>query len=138
MSSNYCIVRFPCAFPNDFRRAIHANKTDVCPLVSHQTDAYVCPRVVVLIEFIIRSTALLLVDLSFLPHCLPCLPGRLLPFSQKVIRLTVDQRHDGGDRAPPPTTDDEANGALVPPLDLVIRTRWPGAAVDWNGSDPIL
>ena len=26
----------------------------------------------------------------------------------------------------------------VPPLELVLRTRWPAAQVDWNGSDPIL
>jgi len=56
----------------------------------------------------------------------------------KVIRLTVDRGCHGGDRPSPPTIEDEANGALVPPLDLVIRTRWPGATVDWNGTDPIL
>lgn len=56
----------------------------------------------------------------------------------QTIRLTVEQRHDGGDGAPPPTTDNETNDALIPPLDLVIRTRWPGATVDWNGTDPIL
>lgn len=58
--------------------------------------------------------------------------------SAQVIRLTVDQRLDTSGLAPPPTADDEANGALVPPLDLVIRTKWPGATVDWNGTDPIL
>ena len=26
----------------------------------------------------------------------------------------------------------------VPPLELVLRTRWPAAQVDWNGSDPIM
>jgi hypothetical protein len=26
----------------------------------------------------------------------------------------------------------------VPPLELVLRTRWPAAQVDWNGADPIL
>ncbi|CAM9886479.1 unnamed protein product [Ectocarpus sp. 6 AP-2014] len=56
----------------------------------------------------------------------------------ETIRLTVDQRHDGGDGSPPLTTDNEANDALIPPLDLVIRTRWPEATVDWNGTDPIL
>ena len=25
-----------------------------------------------------------------------------------------------------------------PPIDLCVRTRWPGAAVDWNGVDPLL
>ncbi|CAM9736068.1 unnamed protein product, partial [Hapterophycus canaliculatus] len=56
----------------------------------------------------------------------------------EVIRLTVDQRRDARGLTPPPTVDDEADGVLVPPLDLVIRTRWPGATVDWNGTDPIL
>eukprot|EP00904_Undaria_pinnatifida_P010389 jgi/Undpi1/6480/HiC_scaffold_20.g08959.m1 len=55
----------------------------------------------------------------------------------EVICLTVDPRLDGHGVSPP-TAEDEANGALVPPLDLVIRTRWPGAAVDWNGTEPIL
>ncbi|KAI9999018.1 hypothetical protein PInf_003697 [Phytophthora infestans] len=27
---------------------------------------------------------------------------------------------------------------LIPPLDLVIRTKWPRAAVDWNGVEPLL
>lgn len=61
----------------------------------------------------------------------------LLVYS-KVVRLTVDQWHGRGGGAVPPTADDEANGALVPPLDLVIRTKWPAAFVDWNGTDPIL
>ena len=26
----------------------------------------------------------------------------------------------------------------VPPLELVLQTRWPAARIDWNGSDPIL
>eukprot|EP00752_Nemacystus_decipiens_P004082 g3736.t2 len=56
----------------------------------------------------------------------------------EVIHLTVDQCHRRGDRAAPPTAADEASGALVPPLDLVIRTKWPGALIDWNGTDPIL
>lgn len=36
-------------------------------------------------------------------------------------------------KAPPAKPDDSQ---LIPPMDLVIRTRWPGAAVTWNG-DPI-
>ena len=35
-----------------------------------------------------------------------------------------------------PGADDD--GDLIPPLDLVVRTKWRGAAVDWNGTDPIL
>ena len=48
------------------------------------------------------------------------------------VRLTVDC--DPG--VEPPSVDDDS--ALVPPLDLVIRTKWCGAAVDWNDSEPIL
>eukprot|EP00669_Euglena_mutabilis_P012992 TRINITY_DN7719_c0_g1_i1.p2 TRINITY_DN7719_c0_g1~~TRINITY_DN7719_c0_g1_i1.p2 ORF type:complete len:138 (+),score=33.02 TRINITY_DN7719_c0_g1_i1:41-415(+) len=47
------------------------------------------------------------------------------------IRLTVDPT---GSLAPtmPPDSD------LVPPLDHVIRTKWPEATVQWNDTDPIL
>ena len=31
-----------------------------------------------------------------------------------------------------------AEYGLVPPLDEVLRTRWPGTAVDWNGTEPLL
>ena len=50
----------------------------------------------------------------------------------ETIRLTVDTQP----RTPPPAIDDQS--ALIPPIDLVIRTKWSGAAVDWNGSEPIL
>ena len=29
-------------------------------------------------------------------------------------------------------------GDMAPPLEDTIRTNWPGASVDWNGSDRIL
>jgi ubiquitin carboxyl-terminal hydrolase MINDY-3/4 len=29
-------------------------------------------------------------------------------------------------------------GDLVPPLELCIRTKWPNAVVDWNGTEPLL
>ncbi|KAJ3045390.1 hypothetical protein HDV00_010260 [Rhizophlyctis rosea] len=32
----------------------------------------------------------------------------------------------------------EEGEGLVPPLEHVIRTKWPGAVVDWNGSEPLL
>ncbi|CAN0070860.1 unnamed protein product, partial [Phaeothamnion confervicola] len=53
----------------------------------------------------------------------------------ELIRLTIDTRPP---RPPPPPGDDGDGGQPVPPLDLVIRTRWEGAAVNWNGTDPIL
>lgn len=28
--------------------------------------------------------------------------------------------------------------STVPPLELVLRTRWPGAAVDWGETEPLL
>lgn len=27
---------------------------------------------------------------------------------------------------------------LIPPLEKCIRTKWPGALVDWNDTEPIL
>ena len=45
------------------------------------------------------------------------------------IRLTVDP----GREAPPPDDPD-----LVPPLELTLRTKWPNAHIDWNGTDPLL
>jgi ubiquitin carboxyl-terminal hydrolase MINDY-3/4 len=50
---------------------------------------------------------------------------------QEDIILTVD-RHPA---KPPPEGPDD--NALIPPLDLVIRTKWRGAAVSWN-VEPIL
>ena len=36
----------------------------------------------------------------------------------------------------PPDANDES--ALIPPVDVAIRTRWPCARVDWNDDEPIL
>ncbi|XP_071947086.1 probable ubiquitin carboxyl-terminal hydrolase MINDY-4 [Antedon mediterranea] len=46
------------------------------------------------------------------------------------IRLTVDTTQVNPEL---PSEDD-----LIPPLELCIRTKWPGAVVNWNGSEPIL
>eukprot|EP00070_Physeter_catodon_P022706 XP_023984870.1 probable ubiquitin carboxyl-terminal hydrolase MINDY-4 isoform X2 [Physeter catodon] len=48
---------------------------------------------------------------------------------QEQIRLTIDTTQ--------PVPEDRDND-LVPPLELCIRTKWKGASVNWNGSDPIL
>ncbi|KAL1768152.1 FAM188B isoform X1 [Sigmodon hispidus] len=48
---------------------------------------------------------------------------------QEEIRLTVDTTK---------TTPEDSCNDLVPPLELCIRTKWKGASVNWNGSDPIL
>ncbi|KAI9326595.1 hypothetical protein DFJ73DRAFT_783310 [Zopfochytrium polystomum] len=32
----------------------------------------------------------------------------------------------------------EDDGALIPSLELVVRTKWRGARVDWNGTEPLL
>ena len=53
----------------------------------------------------------------------------------EVIRLSVDAAYYG-DEERPPSIDDER--ALIPPLDLVVRSKWPDANVDWNATDPIL
>ncbi|KAH8069385.1 DUF4205-containing protein [Aureococcus anophagefferens] len=49
--------------------------------------------------------------------------------------LTVTRGHDDHVRKPPDPNDDRA---LIPPLDLVVRSKWPNAAVDWNDTEPIL
>ncbi|EEY53556.1 uncharacterized protein PITG_07236 [Phytophthora infestans T30-4] len=48
------------------------------------------------------------------------------------IRLTVDTFALAENSAIASHND------LIPPLDLVIRTKWPRAAVDWNGVEPLL
>ena len=61
---------------------------------------------------------------------------------REEIHLTVDL----APRAPPPPppsavprgAKDDDGTEPVPPLDLVVRTRWTGAAVDWNGHEHIL
>ncbi|KAH8057647.1 DUF4205-containing protein [Aureococcus anophagefferens] len=51
------------------------------------------------------------------------------------IKLTVTRDHYDHVRKPPDPNDDRA---LIPPLDLVVRSKWPNAAVDWNDTGPIL
>ena len=51
------------------------------------------------------------------------------------IKLTVTRDHYDYVRKPPDPNDDRA---LIPPLDLVVRSKWPNAAVDWNDTEPIL
>ncbi|XP_062035133.1 probable ubiquitin carboxyl-terminal hydrolase MINDY-4 isoform X2 [Lepus europaeus] len=48
---------------------------------------------------------------------------------QEQIRLTVDTTQ---------TVPEDTHNDLIPPLELCIRTKWKGALVNWNGSDPIL
>lgn len=55
----------------------------------------------------------------------------MLAKQHQTIKLTI--RFDKEEHLDP--TDE---GSLIPPLDLVIRTRWPGASVDWNDTEPIL
>ncbi|XP_058152804.1 probable ubiquitin carboxyl-terminal hydrolase MINDY-4 [Dasypus novemcinctus] len=48
---------------------------------------------------------------------------------QEQIRLTIDTTQ---------TASEDRDNELVPPLELCIRTKWKGASVNWNGSEPIL
>ncbi|KAM6281881.1 putative ubiquitin carboxyl-terminal hydrolase MINDY-4 isoform 2-T2 [Porphyrio hochstetteri] len=48
---------------------------------------------------------------------------------EEEIRLTVDTTQMCG--------EDKEND-LTPPLEHCIRTRWQGAVIDWNGTEPIL
>jgi len=51
---------------------------------------------------------------------------------REEIMLTVLSEHD--EELP----DQNDPHALIPPLDLVCRTKWRGAMVDWNGAEEIL
>ena len=51
-----------------------------------------------------------------------------LPGAAWQVRLTLRLNADG---AP-------LKGDMPPPLELVILSRWPAAAVDWNGEEVIL
>ncbi|XP_074841278.1 putative ubiquitin carboxyl-terminal hydrolase MINDY-4 isoform X2 [Carettochelys insculpta] len=48
---------------------------------------------------------------------------------EEEIRLTVDTVQ--------PYIEDKEND-LIPPLEHCIRTKWKGAVIDWNGTEPIL
>nr|XP_022286983.1 probable ubiquitin carboxyl-terminal hydrolase MINDY-4 isoform X1 [Crassostrea virginica] len=50
---------------------------------------------------------------------------------QEEIKLTINTVDVGYQ---PPSSEDD----LVPPLELCIRTKWNGAQVDWNGTEPLL
>ena len=52
----------------------------------------------------------------------------------EVIRLSVDEDYYEG-REVPNVND---SSMLIPPLDLVVRSLYPHAKVDWNGAEPIL
>lgn len=48
---------------------------------------------------------------------------------QEQIHLTIDTNR---------TFVPSSEGELVPPLELCIRTKWEGAEVNWNGTEPLL
>ncbi|XP_061180433.1 probable ubiquitin carboxyl-terminal hydrolase MINDY-4 [Saccostrea echinata] len=50
---------------------------------------------------------------------------------QEEIKLTIDTVDMG-------YQTEKSEDDLVPPLELCIRTKWSGANVDWNGSEPLL
>ena len=52
----------------------------------------------------------------------------------EVIRLSVDEDYYEG-RSVPDVND---ASLLIPPLELVVRSLYPHAKVDWNGAEPIL
>ena len=55
-----------------------------------------------------------------------------------ILTLTFDQ--DGGhkSRCTEASNTAQSHGIAIPPLELVLETRWPGVHVDWNGSEKIL
>ncbi|CAK4478095.1 unnamed protein product [Aphanomyces euteiches] len=50
----------------------------------------------------------------------------------EVIRLTVDPQ------GLPSKPEKAQPKDLIPPLNLVIQTKWPCATIDWNGVEPLL
>ena len=54
------------------------------------------------------------------------------------VTLTLRRQADGGAAAAEMAAEAVADPNGRPPLEHVLRTRWPGAAVDWNGAEPIL
>ena len=58
----------------------------------------------------------------------------MLAVQTEEIRLTVSAERSLAESIP----DIDDPQALIPPLDLVIRTKWPGRSIDWNGIEPIL
>jgi hypothetical protein len=57
----------------------------------------------------------------------------MLADQDEVVRLTVTPNINGIE-----LPDIHDKQALIPPLDLVVRTKWPGHLVGWNGTDAIL
>lgn len=55
---------------------------------------------------------------------------------EEPIRLSVGRDPDGGHTGK--YGENRPLGELVPPLEFIIETRWPGSSVDWNGAEPIL
>ncbi|KAH8060518.1 ubiquitinyl hydrolase [Aureococcus anophagefferens] len=55
------------------------------------------------------------------------------------VRLTVDPcLYDASGKSHRPCRPRSTTTPLIPPLDVVVRTRWPNAGIDWNDSEPIL
>lgn len=52
----------------------------------------------------------------------------------EVIRLSVERDHYASRKVP----DVNDQTLLIPPLDLVVRSKWRRARVDWNGAEAIL
>ncbi|RDD45812.1 Protein FAM188B [Trichoplax sp. H2] len=69
-----------------------------------------------------------ILDLSDVPKTFDLYYYDGLGNQDEEIRLTVDPYQQ--------VTVNEKD--LIPPLDLCIRTRWPGAAVNWNDTEPLL
>lgn len=57
----------------------------------------------------------------------------------ELLRLTITPAStDAGTHAAEDGAADDDDDDDAPPLERVIRTRWPRAHIDWNGSEPLL
>ena len=59
---------------------------------------------------------------------------------EELYRLTVDcvAGAGGPDEEDTRGAVEQKDGDLTPPIEHVIRTRWKGAAIDWNGAEALL
>ncbi|XP_054691301.1 inactive ubiquitin carboxyl-terminal hydrolase MINDY-4B [Grus americana] len=56
----------------------------------------------------------------------------------RTARLTIDTHSHHWEEAPceAPCEDPRSPGSSRPSVEMAIRTKWPGATVSWNGTDP--
>ena len=57
---------------------------------------------------------------------------------EQPIKLTLSHSPHATSHQQTQSSKIDEGHDLVPPLEHVIHTKWPGMVVDWNGAEPIL